>query len=152
MAQSALTIRLDSDLKMQFDSLCEEFGMSTNTAFNIYVRQVVRSRRIPFAIEAPAKDDIMNKGRAAFYEMRQAAADAGIQDMSLDEINEEIRLAGSQSNESIRRSTFLTASHNMHIFALPISVLVTTAGNGARFCATSAPKIGPRKCFILTLR
>ena len=39
-----------------FDSLCEEFGMSTNTAFNIYVRQVVRSRRIPFAIEAPAKD------------------------------------------------------------------------------------------------
>ena len=27
---------------MQFDSLCEEFGMSTNTAFNIYVRQVVR--------------------------------------------------------------------------------------------------------------
>lgn len=56
MAQSALTIRLDSDLKMQFDSLCEEFGMSTNTAFNIYVRQVVRSRRIPFAIEAPAKD------------------------------------------------------------------------------------------------
>ena len=61
MAQSALTIRLDSDLKMQFDSLCEKFGMSTNTAFNIYVRQVVRSRRIPFAIEAPANDDIMNK-------------------------------------------------------------------------------------------
>lgn len=33
----------------------------------------------------------------------------------------------------------------MHIFALSISVLVTTAGNGARFCATSAPKIGPKK-------
>ena len=28
-----------------FDSLCEEFCMSTNTAFNIYVRQVVRSRQ-----------------------------------------------------------------------------------------------------------
>ena len=93
MSQSAFTIRLDSDLKTQFDSLCEEFGMSTNTAFNIYVRQVVRSRRIPFAIEAPAKDDVMAKGRAAFYAMRQAAAEAGIQDMSLDEINEEIRLA-----------------------------------------------------------
>ena len=93
MSQSAFTIRLDSDLKTQFDSLCEEFGMSTNTAFNIDVRQVVRSRRIPFAIEAPAKDDVMAKGRAAFYAMRQAAAEAGIQDMSLDEINEEIRLA-----------------------------------------------------------
>ena len=93
MSQSALTIRLDSDLKMQFDSLCEEFGMSTNTAFNIYVRQVVRNRRIPFTIEAPAKDDVMDKGRAAFYRMRQAAADAGLQDMSLDEINDEIRLS-----------------------------------------------------------
>ena len=34
MAQSALTIRLDSDLKMQFDSLCEELGMNTNTSLN----------------------------------------------------------------------------------------------------------------------
>ncbi len=93
MAQSALTIRLDADLKKKFDSLCEEFGMSTNTAFNIFVRQVVRSRRIPFSIEAPTKDDVMSKGRAAFYSMRQAAADAGIQNMTLDEINEEIRLA-----------------------------------------------------------
>ncbi len=92
MSQSALTIRLDSDLKTQFDSLCEEFGMSTNTAFNIYVRQVVRNRSIPFTIEAPSKDDVMAKGRAAFYRMRQAAAEAGMQDMSLDEINEEIRL------------------------------------------------------------
>lgn len=92
MSQSAFTIRLDSELKTKFDSLCEEFGMSTNTAFNIYVRQVVRNRRIPFIIEAPAKDDVMAKGRAAFYAMRQAAAEAGIQDMSLDEINEEIRL------------------------------------------------------------
>lgn len=50
------------------------------------------------------------------------------------------------------RQTFLTTSHNMHIFALPISVMVTTAGNGARFCATLSPKIGPRKCVILTLR
>ena len=92
MAQSAIAIILDSSMKKQFESFREEFGMSTNTAFNIYVRQVVRSRRIPFAIEAPAKDDIMNKGRAAFYEMRQTAADAGIQDIPLDEINEEIRL------------------------------------------------------------
>ena len=92
MSQSALTIRLDSDLKTQFDSLCEEFGMSTNTAFNIYVRQVVRNRSIPFTIEAPSKDDVMAKGRAAFYRMRQAAAEAGMQDMPLDEINEEIRL------------------------------------------------------------
>lgn len=93
MSQTALTIRLDSDLKRQFDTLCEEFGMSTNTAFNIYVRQVVRERKIPFTIEAPAKENAIVKGRDAFYKMRQAAAEAGIQDMPLDEINEEIRIA-----------------------------------------------------------
>ena len=99
MSQSALTIRLDSDLKKQFDSLCEEFGMSTNTAFNIYVRQVVRERKIPFTIEAPAKNDVIAKGRDAFYKMRKAAAEAGIQDMPLEKINEEIRSAKCKDNE-----------------------------------------------------
>ncbi|MBR4595684.1 MAG: hypothetical protein IKO31_03090 [Bacteroidales bacterium] len=32
--------------------------MSTNTAFNIFARTVVRKRSIPFAIEAPEKDHI----------------------------------------------------------------------------------------------
>ena len=34
----------------------------------------------------------MAKGREAFYRMHQAAAEADMQDISLDEINEEIRL------------------------------------------------------------
>lgn len=36
-------------------------------------------------------NDTMEKGRAAYSAMRRATADAGIQDMSLDEINDEIR-------------------------------------------------------------
>ena len=93
MAQTAMTIRMDSDLKAQFDALCNEFGMSTNTAFNIFARTVVRKRRIPFPIEAPAKDDVVNMGKAAFDEMRRIAAENGLSGMTLDEINEEIRLA-----------------------------------------------------------
>lgn len=93
MAQTAMTIRMDSDLKAQFDALCNEFGMSTNTAFNIFARTVVRKRRIPFPIEAPAKDDVVNRGKAAFDEMRRIAAENGLSGMTLDEINEEIRLA-----------------------------------------------------------
>lgn len=85
-------MRLDSDLKEQFDRLCEEFGMSANTAFNVYVRQVVRTRSIPFAIEADTMDDVRKKARKAFFNMRKSAADNGISGMSLDEINEEIRL------------------------------------------------------------
>ena len=93
MGQIATTIRMDADLKAEFDKLCEEFGMSTNSAFNIYVKTVVRQRRIPFTIEADPIDEVMERGRRAFYEMRKIAAENGTADMSLDEINEEIRVA-----------------------------------------------------------
>ena len=93
MAQTAMTIRMDKDLKVQFDALCDEFGMSTNTAVNIFARTVVRNRRIPFVIEAPAKEETINKGKAAIDEMRRIAAENGLSGMSLEEINEEIRLA-----------------------------------------------------------
>ena len=91
MSQSALTIRLDTDLKNQFDALCEDFGMSTNTAFNIYVRTVVREKRIPFPVESSARREVMEKGRQAFYRLREQAKEAGLQEMTLNEINEEIR-------------------------------------------------------------
>lgn len=93
MRQTATTIRLDADLKAEFDKLCEDFGMSVNTAFNIYVKTVVRQRRIPFQIEADPIDEVMERGRKAFYEMRRIAQENGTAGMSLEEINEEIRLA-----------------------------------------------------------
>ena len=93
MGQTATTIRMDAELKAEFDKLCDEFGMSANTAFNIYVKTVVRQRRIPFQIEADPVDEVMERGRKAFYEMRRIAAENGTAGMSLDEINEERRLA-----------------------------------------------------------
>ena len=91
MAQTAMTIRMDNELKVQFDALCNEFGMSTNTAFNIFARAVVRGRRIPFIIEASEKEDV--PGKAAFDQLRRYAAENGLAGMSLDEINKEITLA-----------------------------------------------------------
>jgi len=93
MAQTAMTIRMDNDLKVQFDALCDQFGMSTNTAINIFARAVVRSRSIPFVIEAPAKEDVLRKGQAAFDEIRAMALRGELPELTLEEINEEIRLA-----------------------------------------------------------
>ena len=44
MGQSIISVRLDDPIKKQFDGLCAEFGMSVSTAFNIFVRTVVRNR------------------------------------------------------------------------------------------------------------
>ena len=45
-----ISIRMDSDLKSQAETLFGEFGMNISTAFNIFVRQALREGRIPFAI------------------------------------------------------------------------------------------------------
>ena len=91
MSQTAITIRMDSDLKDQFDSLCDEFGMSTDTAFNIFVRTVVRMRVFPKLL-SPSKKETLAKSRAAFDKLRKCAVDNGLSGMTLEDINEDIRL------------------------------------------------------------
>ena len=95
MAQSTLSMRVDETLKKSFDSICDDFGFTSTAAITVFMKTVVRERRIPFEIKASSKEQINAEihAWAAFLEMRAAAAEAGIQDMSLDEINAEIQEA-----------------------------------------------------------
>lgn len=94
MAQQAITVRLDSEMKVQFDSLCEQFGMSANTAINIFVNAVVRSQSIPFPINIPPKKDVVRENAIKAFESIRKQAEASTEpEMTLEEINEEIRLA-----------------------------------------------------------
>jgi addiction module RelB/DinJ family antitoxin len=45
-----INIRMDKALKEQAESLLSELGMNMTTAFNIFLRQAVRERAIPFQI------------------------------------------------------------------------------------------------------
>ena len=87
---TSMTIRVDEKLKRNFDILCDQFGLSNSAALNIFMKAVVRERRIPFEIKAESEEEIRQKGWAAFERMRAAALASGAGDMSLDEINEEI--------------------------------------------------------------
>lgn len=93
MAQATFSIRMDESLKKQFDALCADFGMNATTAFNVFAKAVVRERRIPFEITSPAESVSLPDGRKAFFELRQQAKDNGVQDLTLDEINAEIKSA-----------------------------------------------------------
>lgn len=91
MAQTAMTVRMDNQQKAQFDRLCEQFGMSANTAINIFVKAVIRSKSIPFSIKVNQEDEATVRAKAAFRRVR-AAAEAGLTpELSLEEINAEIR-------------------------------------------------------------
>ena len=91
MGQATFSVRMDESLKNEFDSLCEDFGMSMTTAINVFARAVVRERKIPFEIAAAEKPRM--SGMQAFYALRAQAKENGLQDMTLEEINEEIRKA-----------------------------------------------------------
>lgn len=90
MAQTAMTIHMDNQQKVQFDRLCEQFGMSADTAINIFINAVIRSKSIPFSIKVKEEDDATARARAAFQRMCDTAQANNIE-MSLDEINAEIR-------------------------------------------------------------
>ena len=87
-----MTVRMDSGIKAAFDALCAQFGISANAAINIFANAVVMQRRIPFEIKAP-ESSVNQRGLEAFRALRAEAEKNGLQDMTLDEINEEIRLA-----------------------------------------------------------
>jgi len=50
MAQSTLSVRVDEDVKRSFDSFCTEVGLNTSVAINMFMRAVLRERRIPFEV------------------------------------------------------------------------------------------------------
>ena len=93
MAQATFSVRMDESLKKQFDNLCQDFGMNTSTAINVFARAVVRERRIPFEITSPGPDITREGAMQAFMALRAQAGESGISDMSLDDINKEINLA-----------------------------------------------------------
>lgn len=50
MSQTNINIRMDDNLKQQFDHLCNELGLNMTTAFNIFAKTMVRQQRIPFEV------------------------------------------------------------------------------------------------------
>lgn len=51
MALSTLTARVDENDKVDFDTFCSSVGLTSSAAINIYVKTVLRERRIPFEIK-----------------------------------------------------------------------------------------------------
>ncbi|MCD8045480.1 MAG: type II toxin-antitoxin system RelB/DinJ family antitoxin [Clostridiales bacterium] len=91
MALSTFSVRMDENLKRQFDALCADFGMNATTAFNVFARAVVREKKIPFEIRSSNNDELKAAGMQSFLALRAQAQKNGVQDLSLDTINEEIR-------------------------------------------------------------
>ena len=72
MATSAVSIRMDTAVKKDFEKVCSEIGINLTTAVNIFAKKVIREQRIPFELTAET-DPFWSRENLEF--LRHADAD-----------------------------------------------------------------------------
>ena len=88
---TSLNIKIDRDLKFQADSLFNKMGMTLTTAVNIFVRQAVQERAIPFRIYLNDDErEILFKAKEALKDIQEQSVINGTSEMSMEEIDAEI--------------------------------------------------------------
>lgn len=50
MSQATISARIDSKDKKAFDTFCNNVGISSSSAINMFIKTVIRENRIPFSI------------------------------------------------------------------------------------------------------
>jgi DNA-damage-inducible protein J len=72
MAQTNVNIRMDAELKRQFEEFCADVGMSMTTAFTVFAKKTVRENRIPFSVDREIPNE---ETREAIEETQRMIAD-----------------------------------------------------------------------------
>jgi DNA-damage-inducible protein J len=65
---TSITIRVDEQLKKNFDYMCDQFGLSNSAALNLFMKAVVRERRIPFESQSGFRSGSEAEGMGGFPE------------------------------------------------------------------------------------
>ena len=97
-----LNIKINRDLKIKADKLFKEMGMNLTTAVNIFVRQAVLERAIPFriyrGIEGTGATASIEQRRIAMQEIRDLLANVDGGSIDLDKMKAERRAAKFENN------------------------------------------------------
>lgn len=91
--------RVDDDLKMQATSVYEKLGIDLSTALRMFMKRSVLQNGIPFSMILNDEQYDASKAIEAMNNMQKTSEENGNSKMTLDEINEEIRLARHERNQ-----------------------------------------------------
>ena len=58
MAQTTLSVRLDSNDKNRFEEFCNETGMNVSVAVNMFIKAVLRESKLPFSVACDIPNEI----------------------------------------------------------------------------------------------
>lgn len=94
MANSLVQFRVDDMTRLQAASICERLGIDLSTAMRMFLSRIVQENGIPFSMKLE-NDHGAKAALAAMKEASRIAAENGISEMTLDEINVEISAARS---------------------------------------------------------
>lgn len=98
-----LNIKIDRELKAEADRLFNEMGMNLTTAVNVFVRQAVLQRAIPFKIYRDTPNTrttvSVEQRQAAMQEVRDLLAGIDGNSIDLDQMKVERRAAKFERND-----------------------------------------------------
>jgi DNA-damage-inducible protein J len=87
MANTNVTIRMDTDLKRQADELFSSLGLNITTAINMFIRKAISEQGIPFEVRKGYSNEVLQ----AMLESERLLRDPNVKTYhTFDEILEEI--------------------------------------------------------------
>ena len=92
MANTLIQFREDEEKRIKASRICEQLGTDLISYLRICIDRLNIEEGFPFSMTLEKKTE--NPGIAALKQTSRIAAENGISDMSLDEINAEIDEAG----------------------------------------------------------
>ena len=81
MATVVLQTRVDTETKLEAESLFDSLGLDITTAIRLFLRQSINQQRIPFDI-VPPKYNFSEETLAAIDEARRISKDSSVKSFS----------------------------------------------------------------------
>ena len=95
MSTSSTTIRLDDNVKRDFEAVVNGLGMSMTTAITLFAKATIKHQGIPFAVTLDPFDDPMVRAKIIreLDDRLTRAQDANAKHYTTDEIRAKLGLA-----------------------------------------------------------
>jgi DNA-damage-inducible protein J len=93
MSTALIQVRIDEKLKDDVVALYDGMGIDISTAIRIFFKKSLADGGIPFSMKTSGISYTSSTGIEALGRLRKQSLDSGIVDMSLDDINVEIKAA-----------------------------------------------------------
>lgn len=91
MANTLVQFRAEETARIKAISICERLGIDLQTYLRMCMSRLIQENGIPFSMKLSEESE--NRGLNAMKAASRIAAENGISEMSLDEINAEISAA-----------------------------------------------------------